>query len=437
MENLIPLAIFLGIGLGLIQLAVRWLPPADREWMRALLVVALLLRLTVATTFVMFPSVRVFHEDADGQEFTGMLIASMWKGDYPPFPMADVPNVGFLYLAGGLYYVFGRFQPVLSYFNCIIGSLLVLLVYRLAVRFFHPAVGRLTAILVGLVPSMILWSSVGLKDVLVTTCLVIALTSCVSLKERVSPTAVAGILLPSLVILSVRFYMVYFLGFAIAASLIIERGSRFLTGFYKQLFLAVTVAGLFAILGLSDSGEQHMKYFSLEAASSYRRGMAISANSGFDAEVDVSTPENALAYLPVGIAHLLWAPFPWQMVSLRPLLAAPETIMWWFLFPSTMRGILLAIRRSFSSTSALLIFSATLTCAYSLIHGNIGSAFRQRAQILVFLFIFCSAGLYMKRLKKVGMNPEGVLNRAPLPDVTTEVIPLTPTATTTKQVPQA
>ena len=222
-------------------------------------------------------------------------------------------------------------------------------------------------------------------------------------------TAVAGALLPVFAILSIRFYMTYFVGFAIVVSLILDRGARFLTGVYKQIFLAAVVVGLFAALGLTDRPEQDMRFFSLEYASNYRRGMAMTASSGFDADVDVSTPGNALAYLPIGIAHLLWAPFPWQMTSLRPLLAAPETVLWWFLLPATVRGIVFVIRRRFSQTSALLIFSGAIICAYSLIHGNVGSAFRQRAQILVFLFIFSAAGLYLKRLRQAGIDPAHAL----------------------------
>ena len=411
MDVIIPLITFLGLGSLCIVVAVRLVPPGEREWMRKLLLASLLLRLSVATAFAMFPELRVFHEDANGYEVSGIMLASVWYGEYPPFLIAD-SNTGFLYLAGTLNFLFGRFRPVLSYFNCIVGTVLVFLVYRLSVRFFHARVGRLVALFVGLMPSMILWSSVALKDVVVTLLLVVALSSCVELKERVTLRALAGALLPVVAVLTIRFYMTYFVGFAIIVSLVLDRGGRFLTGIYKQVFLGVVVVGLLAALGMTDRPEQDMRFFSLEYASNYRRGMAISANSGFDPDVDVSTPGNALAYLPIGMAHLLWAPFPWQLVSLRPLLAAPETIFWWFLLPATVRGIVFAIRYRFSQTSALLIFSASSTCAYSLIHGNIGSAFRQRAQILVFLFIFSAAGIYLKRLQKAGIDPANVLSTA-------------------------
>jgi hypothetical protein len=252
---------------------------------------------------------------------------------------------------------------------------------------------------------MILWSSIALKDMLSTLLLVFALYFCLSLRERVTLGNLAGTLLPVLAILSIRFYLVYFVGFAIVASLIFERGSRLLTGVYKQLGVVAAGLALLGVLGLTERTEQEMDLISLEQASAYRRGMALSANSGFDVEVDVSTPGNALAYLPIGMAHLLWAPFPWQMVSLRPLLAAPETVFWWFLFPATIRGIVFAIRRRFSETSALLIFSATLLCGYSLVHGNVGSAFRQRAQIWCSCSSFLLQASTSRSCRRPGSTP--------------------------------
>ena len=437
MDIIVPGVVFIALGVLLVSVSVRTLAPEDQEWMRTLLLGAFLLRLAAATAFALVPSLRVFHEDANGYEYRGMLVASMWRGEYPPFPI-DFSRGGFTLFSGAVYFVFGRFQPVLSYFNCLIGIMQVFFIYRLSLRFFHPKVGRLAALLVGLMPSMILWSAIALKDAFVTLCLIIALTSCVSLKKRVSLGALAGAVLPVVAVQSVRFYMVYFVGFAIVVSLVLDRGTRFLTGVYKQIFLVVTGIALFAMLGLTETAEENMALMNLEFASQYRRGMAVTAQSGFDADVDVSTPGNALAYMPIGTAYLLLAPFPWQMTSLRPLLAAPETVLWWFLFPATLRGLVFAVRRRFSETSALIIFTLTSTAAYSLIHGNIGSAFRQRAQILVFLFIFCAAGIYMRRLQKAGEDPRRVLSGdtddpAPAPKPAQEA--LTPTAAATGSAP--
>ena len=411
MDIIIPLAIFSILGWAVIAILARLAPVADREWLANVMLAALAFRLICATLFGVFPGLRIFHEDANGYEYFGMQLASSWRGEGPPIP--DLAGeAGFRLLSGALYFVFGRYQVVVSYFNCVLGTVIVFLVYRLTGSFFHHLVARRAALLVAFMPSMVLWSAMALKDVLVTSAIVVSLSSCVSLKQRVTVQAFLGTLLPLVIIYMTRFYMMYFVVFSVVLALVIDRGINMLTGVYKQLFVVLAAVGLFALLGLTDRTEVDTRYFSLEYASAYRRGMATTAQSGFAHDVDVSTPAAALAFLPVGMANMLFAPFPWQMVSLRPLIAAPETIFWWCLVPATIRGMFFAIRRRFSQTSPILIFAATLTPAYSLIHGNIGSAFRQRAQILVFLFVFCAVGMYQAKCRKAGVDPANLLRQA-------------------------
>jgi hypothetical protein len=411
-----PLIVFLTLGIAAVSYAVRFVPQQDEQWLRNLLVGSLLLRIAAATAFALLPELRMFHEDAVGYEAVGMYLASYWRGEGPPLQVGPGAS-GFYYIAGGVYFLFGRYTVVLSYFNCIVGTLVTYFIYRLAGRFFHPAVGRRAALLVGLMPSMILWSSVAVKEPAITLSIVVALSACVALRERVTAGSVIITVVALLVVQWLRFYMIYFVGFAIVVSLVLDRGMRSLTGLYKHLFIGAAIVGLLIALGLAERSSQQLGYFNLEYANAYRRGMAVTADSGFSADVDVSTPAGALLYLPVGAAHLLFAPFPWQLTSVRALLAAPETILWWLLFPATVRGVVFAVRQAFGQMSALLTFAFSLIPAYSLVHGNVGSAFRQRAQILVFLFIFYGLGSCAKKVKRAGLDPRLLLigsNRPPV-----------------------
>jgi hypothetical protein len=197
--------------------------------------------------------------------------------------------------------------------------------------------------------------------------------------------------------------------------LIIERGVKAVGGLYKQTAVALVASGLFVLMGLSQNVVSGSEILDFEKANAFRTGMATTAKSGFSPDADISTPSRALAFLPIGMANLLLAPFPWQMTSLRPLIAAPEAVAWWILFPSTLRGLMLVIRRRFSAISPLVIFTATLTCAYSLIHGNVGSGFRQRAQIFIFLFLFSGLGWYQTKCKRAGLDEELLLQPLPVP----------------------
>jgi hypothetical protein len=44
------------------------------------------------------------------------------------------------------------------------------------------------------------------------------------------------------------------------------------------------------------------------------------------------------------------------------------------------------------SVSPIILFTTMLTVAYSLFQGNVGTAYRQRSQLLVFYFIFVAVG---------------------------------------------
>jgi 4-amino-4-deoxy-L-arabinose transferase-like glycosyltransferase len=409
MDVLYPLVLFTTVGGVAIGLCVRGVPEPERRWLGVWLTVTLALRLLVATMFAALPSTRIFHEDAEGYELWGMLMARGWHGDGPQTIIDINQNYGYKYIAAATYYVFGQFQPLLAFSNCVIGLLTVFLVYRLARQFFHPLVARRAMLLTALVPSMILWSSMALKDTLMSLLILIALSSCVSLKRRFSIWPILGVAASIAAMQPIRYYMIYFLGFAIVLSLFLDRGMSLVSGVYKQIALVGLVAAVLALVGLSGNVSEGTSTLNLAQASSFRHGMAITAQSGFAADADASTPAGALALMPLGIAELLLGPFPWQFGSLRALFAAPETIYWWLLFPSVIRGLFWSVRSRFAETSPLVLFAVIMTCAYSLLHGNVGSGFRQRSQIFVILFVFAAYGTYRRRAKNARIDTDLLL----------------------------
>lgn len=411
MDTAYPLVLFSVVGFAVVYACASRVPRDERDWLVKWLLIALGLRLAAATMFAVVPETRVFHEDAAGYEWTGMRIALGWEGKGPPLDITEglSQNYGFPYVAASIYYVFGRFAPLVSYFNCVIGTVTVFMVYRLARQLFHPLVARRGAVLVAVVPSMVLWSSVAIKDALMAFLILLGLSSCVSLKRGFSLRAAIGIAASLVAIQPIRYYMVYFLGFAIVVSLLLERGIGMFTGIYKQIVIIGVFAGLLVIIGFAGRAQEGLETLSFARVSSFRHGMAVTANSGFYSDVDVSTPGRALLFLPIGVAELLLAPFPWQFGSMRALMAAPETIYWWFLFPSVLRGMWWMFRKRFAETSPLLLFAVTMTGAYALMQGNVGAGFRQRAQIFVILFIFAGLGAYRRRCERAGVDPNLLL----------------------------
>jgi hypothetical protein len=131
-----------------------------------------------------------------------------------------------------------------------------------------------------------------------------------------------------------------------------------------------------------------------------RQDQAMWGSSGFGQEHNVSTPGGALLALPVGLVYLLFAPFPWAISGLRQALAMPETLVWYALMPAFVRGLAYGVRHRLREILPILVFATTLTAAYAIMQGNVGTAYRQRTQISMFFFVFMGVGLAQRRRER-------------------------------------
>jgi hypothetical protein len=408
MEFVVPLIVFLILGPALIVIASRTIEPEERPWLTRVMMIAFLLRALVASFFELFQAARLFHDDASRYEAIGVLLALSWRGEYPPIQLG-AQNNGYHYICGGICYVFGTFPLNIAMVNAVLGALTAWLIYRLARQFFHISVVRFATLLAAFTPSIVLWGGMALKDPVMIFLIVATISAAISLKKKITLTPLLVIAVSVVAMQAIRFYMIYFVALAVLGAVAFDRSARLLTGISKQVVVVLAVGAFVAVLGLEGPALQGAETFDLQRVSDFRRGMATSAQSGFSQDVDISTPGKAIAFLPVGMATLLLAPFPWQVVSLRPLIALPETMVWWFLFPSTVRGLMFVFKRRFAILSPLFIFVFSLTCGYSLTHGNVGSAFRQRAQIFILLFLFTAVGYYQKKCRQLGLDEERLL----------------------------
>jgi bacteriorhodopsin len=67
-------------------------------------------------------------------------------------------------------------------------------------------------------------------------------------------------------------------------------------------------------------------------------------------------------------------------------------IVWWLSFPLLILGFWYSLKHRLGEVAPIVIFTTMLTLAYSLVQGNVGTAYRQRSQLLVFYFIFLAVG---------------------------------------------
>lgn len=372
----------------------------DRTFLIRLFVAGLILRLGLGIVIFSGNMQEFFGGDANTYDNLAGSLIQGWQGDafhegtYNRFVQSGAGAWGMIYLVAFVYQTIGRNMLAIQFINAAVGAATAPVIYYNAQALFNNSrVSKLAAMMTAFFPSLILWSSQGLKDGLIVMALALSILATLRLMKQVTAFWICVLVTCLLVMMGFRFYIFYMMVAAVIGSFIISAKSTSAQGFVQR-FVAVGLVGLsmtwFGVL--RTAGDQWNKYANLEAVQRSRLDMAQTASSGFGKDVDVRTTGGALTIIPIGLVYLLFAPFPWQMTSLRQSIPLPEMIVWWCCFPLLILGFWYAIKHRLQEISPILIFTTMLTLAYSLFQGNVGTAYRQRSQVLVFYFIFVAVG---------------------------------------------
>jgi len=352
-----------------------------------------------------------FWGDSGTYDAFGYMIAQTWSNDGAIGPMIGTMH-SFAYLVGAVYFVFGRNQLLVQFINGTLGGLAVIVIYAIARELFDAKVARWAALFMAYFPQMIFWSAAMYKDPAVILCIATCMYALLKLRSSFGAGHVVMFLTALLALMFLRFYIFYFVAFATIGTFVFAQRRRALASIVAQVALAVAFAAAFSVVADREIVTQQTAYFDLEKVQVSRMDLARSARSGYGAEADVSTPLGALTVLPIGVLYLMFAPFPWAVSGVRQVLTVPETLVWYALMPALVRGLLYTVRRRFRACLPILVFALSLTLAYAVFQGNVGTAYRQRTQISMFYFIFIGVGLVERQKRAAaraipGMPPLG------------------------------
>lgn len=381
----------------------------DGIFLLRLFVAALLARIVIGLAIFTFRGQDFFGGDAITYDFFGNAQMLGWGGDKYFQQVANTfvrsgqgSGWGMVYLVAAIYGVVGRNMLAVQMVNAVFGAATAVVIYLCAHQVFkNLRVARLAGIAVAFYPSLVLWSAQGLKDGPIVFFLAIAILSTLKLGEKLSPKYILVLITALMALVALRFYVFYMICVAIAGAFVIGMQQVSAISFARQ-FTAVILLGLaLTYVGVTrSSAVQFERYGNLEQLQRSRKDQARSAESGFGRDVDVSSTSGAISTIPMGVLYLLFAPFPWQITSLRQSITLPEMIIWWASFPMLVLGLWFAVKYRLRMISPILIFTVMLTLAYSVFQGNVGTAYRQRAQLLVFYFIFVAVGFVLIKEKR-------------------------------------
>jgi hypothetical protein len=385
----------------------------DRNFLLRVFVAALILRWIVGSIIYYKGWQAFFGADADTYDAFGNALCQSWRGLVDPnapwlvnYTSNQRSGFGMFYFVASVYYVIGQNPLAIQFINCALGASLCVVAYKIAMVIYPGLrVARTAAALTAFSPSLILWSSQGLKDGPIALFLALCTLLTLKLRDRLEVRNFVLLLGSLFCLFALRNYAAYIIFIAMAGTFVLT-AKRYTPVRLVQGALLVILIGL----ALSYFAGGHVQQFA-ESALDLKRIQVVrvwgakASSSGFGADVDISDPRAALGFLPVGVVYVLFAPFPWMMGNLRQLITLPEMVVWWLLVPITVRGYWFAVRHRLRESFPITVFSVGLTLAYALYQSNVGTAYRQRAQLFVFFFVFTSIGLERRRAARVKKRP--------------------------------
>jgi hypothetical protein len=384
----------------------------EKTFLTTVFLAALFARLGLGLVVHLFDLRNVFGPDAGLYDAVGQRLAEIWQGlpvpdDEITFRANDTVQSGWglNYIVGFIYIICGQSILAAQSFCGFIGALTAPMAYFCAEKVFNnQRVAKVSALSIALFPSFVIWSSQLLKDGLIIFLLVVTMTMVLQLQKKFSYAAIAFLIFSLFGIISLRFYIFYMIAAAAAGSFFIGLSTSFQSIIRNTI--AVVVIGLaLTYLGvLRNASTELEKYGTLERVQIGRADLARSADSGFGEDVDVSTAEGAISAIPIGLAYLMLAPFPWEVEKLNQALVLPEILIWWALIPIMITGLWYALKNRLRNALPILLFTLMLSLSYSIYLSNVGIAYRQRTQIQVFLFIFIAVGWEIIRERRENKN---------------------------------
>jgi hypothetical protein len=296
----------------------------------------------------------------------------------------------------------------LSFINCFINSLTVLMIYQSARLFFSRKASTFAALVAVILPGFIIWSALTIKETWVIFFEITAFYATWRYARERNPLYGVLVLVMVVLVLAFRFYVTWCLLGAAVLTIISANTARPL-----RTALCCTI-GLFAVMVVLDvlrlvpfdlmsialSRLDDMTNFREAVSGAGARAGLAGVRSGVQLDYDIRTPGGAVMMILVGSTYVLFSPFPWNLFSARQVLSLPDVLLWYALvFIFIVPGIRYAWQHHKNLLVSVAAFILPLLLLYSMIFGNVGLAYRQRAQLMPFLLLLAAAG-YEKRLQQ-------------------------------------
>lgn len=403
-----------GLLFGLGAALLAWRSPGLQTIYGELRLFGLALAVRFACSVTIYTSDKLLRilGDEDGSGWgAGAGLFLKWTQQH--LTVLDLPSVlmeafqghhrGYGYLAGTLFFLMGTpSRLAAAALNGFFGAVTVVLVSRVAAELFGQRVAVRAGWMACLFPSLIIWSAQTVKEPVVICLECLVLYAAIRIKKVGFSPFYIGLALAAIIgLFPFRFYAAFLSCAAVVLALSTPDLQLSRIRVVPALGLAIAFLAIVTSTGLLAEHEATIQTYDLDRVQTFKNNVATGdgSRSGVQQNYNLKTPGGFAAAIGVGGLHLLFAPFPWQWggASLRMLAVVPEVLVWWWLWAvALVPGLRYALRRRLTEILPLLLFMLGMGLLYSLMFGNVGLIYRQRAQILPWLLIFAAVGLELR-----------------------------------------
>lgn len=369
--------------------------PHEARFLRLVFLGALLLRVGLAVgTYALLPYGFAAPDEAGYVSSAQKLMIS------GHLDLGQIENgSGWQYFNFLLFYLLGVNPLLPRLWNCAVGSITPILAYSLARTMGARSGARWTAVLVAFFPSLVLWSSLNLKDADVWLLVLGGLLLATRMQQ-----SFRYLYLPALAIIiaalePLRRYadqaLAVAVGVGIAVSALPIRLLGLRLGAWRGFgLIAAIVAVLLVLIAyvFPATGESLYRSAGLVQLATLRHDFAIGATSAINPDPGLGTLQGTLAFLPEGMRDFFLRPYPWESGSGLLESTRIEVVAYYVTLPVAALGILYSLRAGAVRALPSLTFLIIAAVGYALVIANLGTIYREREQLVVVVFAFVGVG---------------------------------------------
>ena len=378
----------------------------ERGYLISIFLIALFLRMLVSLLVHALLPPGYFAPDEIGTLLNGRLTAESWIGSYKqPYLVGGIYNI-----AAFVFYIFGYKPNILFLLANFLGAMTVLNAYFITKRLFNEQSARYSALVVSILPSLVLWSSMPLKDIYSQFFITSIIHLTLRIKERFRISNFMLILVLIALVGFIRGYLVIIVLMAVAATFIPVRKETFIRNTIIIAVFAISFALFFSSYAAKTIQKHGEKSEGVLQTLQQTRSGFYTGGSKMLGHINISNPINALIFSPLLLTVFFLAPFPWDITgSILHNLATAESLVWYFFFYYAIKGCIRSLKEGKFDVMPVLVMIGVLSIAYALAISNLGAAYRFRAQVSVLLLVFSGYGLYLRKqdhIKKYALTVE-------------------------------